>query len=397
MQFWHKNIDGVHAFYINGLLRSLFMSLTTIFIPVYIYSLGIKAFGLVSYAIMAVAIFFIVQRALIVFLVFPLSKIIERIGFRKSITWSVVFLMISTVSLLLAQNNILYLWVATGAMGLNIPLYWISRDSALSQDIEGSRMGTKMGYVTVLENIAGLLGPFAGGAMVALFGYSSLFVFSLAILGLSTIPLYWMPPHMHKNGVSLAGFWYFLKDNRYLHQAVANFGSAMNDYGNGIIWPLILFIQGFNSENLGTVYSLVAIVTIGVQYLSGKWFDRLRAREDYADEGVFGIASFGIAITWLVRLFGQGIRQIVPIDMSRQLFSSIHANFYADYLHLGGKRMGSIAFWVYAEVVYSLGAIFIFSLMVLGVYLDIWKELVIGTLALWSLVTIVIARESNMR
>lgn len=397
MQFWHKNIDGVHAFYINGLLRSLFMSLTTIFIPVYIYSLGIKAFGLVSYAIMAVAIFFIVQRALIVFLVFPLSKIIERIGFRKSITWSVVFLMISTVSLLLAEGNILYLWVATGAMGLNIPLYWISRDSALSQDIEGSRMGTKMGYVTVLENIAGLLGPFAGGAMVALFGYSSLFVFSLAILGLSTIPLYWMPPHMHKNGVSLAGFWYFLKDNRYLHQAVANFGSAMNDYGNGIIWPLILFIQGFNSENLGTVYSLVAIVTIGVQYLSGKWFDRLRAREDYADEGVFGIASFGIAITWLVRLFGQGIRQIVPIDMTRQLFSSIHANFYADYLHLGGKRMGSIAFWVYAEVVYSLGAIFIFSLMVLGVYLDIWKELVIGTLALWSLVTIVIARESNMR
>ena len=138
MQFWHKNIDGVHAFYINGLLRSLFMSLTTIFIPVYIYSLGIKAFGLVSYAIMAVAIFFIVQRALIVFLVFPLSKIIERIGFRKSITWSVVFLMISTVSLLLAEGNILYLWVATDAMGLNIPPYWLSRDSALSADCEGS-------------------------------------------------------------------------------------------------------------------------------------------------------------------------------------------------------------------------------------------------------------------
>ena len=58
--------------------------------------------------------------------------------------------------------------------------------------------------------------------------------------------------------------------------------------------------------------------------------------------------------------------------------------------------MGSIAFWVYMEVVYSMGAIFIFSIMGLGVYLGIWKELVIGSIALWSLATIVIARESNI-
>ena len=58
--------------------------------------------------------------------------------------------------------------------------------------------------------------------------------------------------------------------------------------------------------------------------------------------------------------------------------------------------MGSIAFWVYLEIIYSLGGIVIFGLMAIGVYLGIWKELVIGSIALWSLATIVIARESNL-
>ena len=65
-------------------------------------------------------------------------------------------------------------------------------------------------------------------------------------------------------------------------------------------------------------------------------------------------------------------------------------------MHLGGKRMGSIAYWVYMEIIYSLGAITVFGVMAVGIYFGIWKELVMGTIALWSLATIVMARESNL-
>jgi len=389
MRFWHKGIDGVHAFYVNGLLRSLFMSLTTIFVPIFIYGL--------AKSIWPVIWFFVVQRAFMIFIALPLSKIIEKIGFRKSISLSVIFLMGYTVALMLAAQNINWLWVAAMCGGIQTVLYWVSRDSALSQDIDSKNMGTKMGYVTVLENIAELLGPFAGGAIVVFFGYQYLFVSALVILVVSTIPLWWMPPHAHKNGVSLGGFWYFLSSGRYLHQVVANFGSAMNDYGNGVIWPLLLFFQGINNEKLGAIYSVVAVVTIVVQYVSSKWFDRLRARKDYADEGVYGFASVGVAASWLVRIFASGIGQILPIDIGRQIFSAVYMNFYSDYLHLGGKRMGSIAYWVYMEMIYSFGTIFIFGVMAIGVYFGVWKEMVLSTIALWSLVTIVIARESNMR
>lgn len=397
MRFWHKNIDSVHAFYVNGLLRSLYMSLTTIFVPLFIYSQGIQIWGNMQSAILLVGGYFIVERILVVVSVFPLSKLIEKIGFRKSITLSVIFLIGYTVALLLAPTNMAWLWVSAACGGLQIPLYWISRDSALSQDIESKNMGTKMGYIVVLENISGLLGPFAGGAIVAFLGYQALFICALGVLGLSTIPLWWMPPHTHRNGISLLGFWSYLTNGRYIHLAVANFGSAMNDYGNGVIWPLILFLKGITDAKLGAVYSIVAVVTIAIQYTTGAWFDRLRSRRDYTDEGVYGIASVGVSIAWIIRLFVTGLSQVISIDIGRQLFSAVYTNFYSDYLHLGGKRMGSIAFWVYMEVIYSFGAIMLFVVMALGVYYGIWEELVLITISLWSLSSIVVARESNLR
>ena len=396
MRIWHKGIDGVHAFYVNGLLRSLFMSMTTIFVPLFIFTQAMQLWGSYQKALYLILLFFIAQRVIITLIVFPLSKLIEKIGFRKSISLSVIFLIGYTTALYLAKDNLAWLWMAIVCGGLQTPLYWISRDSALSQDIEGSNMGTKMSYIAVLVNISGLLGPFTGGAIVATFGYPTLFGTSLIVLGLSTIPLWWMPRHAHKNGVSLQGFWYFLTNGRYLHQAVANFGGAMNDYGNGVIWPLILFLQGITDARLGAVYSLVAVVTITVEYFTGKWFDRLRSKNDYSDEGVYGFASVAMALSWLGRIFVTGLTQVVSLDIGRQIFGSVYTTFFGDYLHLGGKRMGSIAYWVYMEVIYSIGAITLFGTMAIGIYFDIWQEMVLMTIALWSLVTIVIARESNL-
>lgn len=397
MRLWHQNIDSVHAFYVNGLLRSLFMSLTTIFVPLFIYAQGLEQWGRMSIGLLLVALYFIVLRIVILVIVFPISKIIETIGFRKSIAYSVIFLIGYTITLLLSSKNINWIWVSAICAAVNTPLYWISRDSALSQDIEGKKMGSKMSYIGVLENISGLLGPFAGGAIVLMFGYQVLFVVATVILIVSIVPLWWMPPHVHHNGVTLRGFWIFLTNGRYLHLAISNFGAAMNDYGASVIWPLILFMQGIADEKLGAIYSIVAVVTILIQSITGKWFDKLHLKKDYSDEGVWGIATVGVALSWIARMFVSGIGQVIPVDVVRQIFGAVYTNFFADYVHLGGKRMGSIAFWVYMEVVYSIGSIFIFSVMAIGIYFGVWKELALITISLWSLATIVMGRESNLR
>lgn len=396
MRIFNRPFDSVAAFYTNSLLRAMYVAMTAIFIPIYVYKVALASFGTMSLALVSVAAYFILQRVVVVLVVFPLSRLIERIGFRRSITLSVFLLIAYTLTLMRATS--LPILAASGIlMGLQIPLYWMARDSALSQDIAARTMGKRIGFIAALENIGTLLAPFAGGAIIAAFGYQTLFVVSLAILGLSVLPLWWMPPHTHKNGVSLAGFWYFLHDNRYFHQTVANFGAALNDYGNAVIWPLTLFFLGIKDEKMGAVYSLAALVTVLVQFTTGRWFDRLHSRRDYADEGVYGIATVGMTLTWIGRFFASSLISVASLDMGRQLFGSVYATFFSDYLHLGGRRMGSIAYWVYMEIVYSLGAIGLFVVMIVGVYFGVWKEMALTTAALWTLASIVIARESNIK
>lgn len=388
MRIWHKGLDGIQAFYVNGLLRSLFMSLTAIFVPIFIYSL--------YSSLLYVVYFFIIERLVVMLAVFPISKIIEKFGFRKSIAISVGLLMGYTTCLYVSKDHGAWLFVASILGGLQIPFYWISRDSALSQDVGDNVMGKSLGYLTVFENIASLFGPFTGGVIIMFLGYQALFAVAFVILTLSLVPLWNMHSHTHKNGVSIRGFWYFLTDGRYLHQVVANFGASMNDYGNGVIWPLILMFANITDARLGLIFSSMAIAAIGVNYVAGTWFDRLRNKKDYSDEGVYGFATLLMSVTWVLRFFVRGISMIIPLDIVRQIFGSVYSNFYSDYLHLGGKRNGSIAYWVYMEIVYSAGAITVFGIMMIGIYLGIWKELVVGTIALWSLATIVIARESNL-
>ena len=388
--------DGLHAFYANGLLRALVLSLITIFVPVFVYQQAYGLYHSTSLSLVMVALYFILQRLVTLVADVPVSHIIERIGFRRSVAISVFLLMGHLVALITARHGFPYVWIAAVLLGLNIPFYWIARDSALSQDATGAGMGRAMAGIAILEKIAALAGPFVAGVIIVKWGFAVLFMLSLLLLLVSAGPLAWMPHHTHKNGVSLAGFWIWVTGRRYFHQAVSQGGAAMEDYGLSVFWPLTLLLIGFNAGKLGAVFSGVAIVSVAVQYGTGVFFDKLRKRGHRLDEVVFGFATVGTAVVWLVRLFIYTVTQVVVVDSFGQLFQTVYYGFQSDYAHVGGKRMGSIAFWVYLQMTYSIVALFAFTIMIVGIYFGVWKELLFLSAAWWVLVSMVQARESTM-
>ena len=387
----------MRAFYVNGLLRALVFALVSIFTPVYVYTRGEIIWGGVRGGLLAVAVFFLAQRLLIMLLAIPASKIIERIGFRRSIGISVILCIFYMAFLIFAKNNFAYIWVATVLLAINVPFYWIARDSAISQDAPAKEMGKDLAGIATLEKIAGMAGPFVAGVIVEVWGFRALFTVALVLLLISAIPVMWMPHHTHKNGVSLQGFWLWVSGRRYFHHAAASVGQAMEDYGLTAIWPLALFLVGFKAGTLGMVFSLTAMVTMVVQLFSGILFDKLRGKKALGGEIVFGVATVATSLAWIARLFVFMVIPVVIVDTIGQFFQTIYYSFQSDYFHLGGKRMGSIAFWVYNEIMYSLAAVLLFSLMVVGIYFEVWKPLLFLTIAWWVLVSVVQARETNLK
>lgn len=372
------------------------MGMTVIFTPIYLYSTGLSVYGSMKQALFLVVGYYLLQRILIAVGVFPLSKIIERLGFRRSVALSLFFLILHTLSLILISKNIVWIWAAAVFIAIQTPLYWISRDSVISQDSLNPEMGRNMANLAVWEKIATIIGPFFGGLILSIYGFVAMYAVAVVFLVLSAIPLWWMHSHTHKNGVSVKGFFFFLRDKRFVHTAVSNFAMSIQDYSLSVIWPLILFFRGIHDKTLGGLFSLVAVASLLVEYGAGRFFDTLRKRRDWADESVYALSGVANSAIWMARMFARVIKQFLTIDLIGSFIITIFGSFFGDYMHIAGKRMGSIAFWVYEEVLYSLGTVFLFSLMALGVRYGIWMELIIVTAAWWSLVAIVAARESNL-
>lgn len=389
--------DGMHALYLNGMLRSLVFALVGIFTPVYVYQRVLMTWNSQVYAIMAVGSFYLVTRLVVLVAAIPVSRIIEKIGFRRSITISVALLAGYLSMLLLGNAQIGYLLIAPLCGGLYLPFYWIARSSVIAQDGEKRHVGVQLSRLGTIELTATLLGPLAAGLIIEKWGFEPLFGVALLILALSVIPLWWMSPHVHQNGASWRGFGRWIRDRRYFHIAVGVGGRAIDDYVMSILWPLMIFGMGIKTTVIGGIFSLVSLISLAVRMVSGQIFDKLHKRRDYRDEIVYAIAIVATSMVWVLRLFAKSVGAILWLDTGGSLFGTTYASLYGDYEVLGGMRMGAIAYWVYCEMVYSLMVVGLMVLVILGATIGIWRELVLITAAFWVLVSLVMARESNMK
>lgn len=402
MHFWryhtdrHWVFDGVHAFYGNALLRAFVFALLSIFVPIFVYQQGLAAYHSIQAGLLSVALFYLIMRITIILVSIPASRIVEKIGFRRSVIVSIFLLITWMVFFLIAKHSLTFVWLGSVALALNVPFYWIARDSALSQDASSSSMGRSMAGIATLEKIAYLAGPFVAGVIITFWGFSVLFALSLILLLVSAIPLLWMPHHTHKNGVSFTGFIEWLQVKHYLHQALASAGAAMEDSGLGIVWPIALFLIGFDAGTLGTVFSLVAIATIATQYIVGIIFDKLHRRWDFSDEIVFIASATVSGLLWIVRLFIFTLPQVLAVDSFGQVFQTVYYGFQSDYSHLGGKRMGSISFWVYMQMVYSITSLFICLVFIAAIFLSVWKPVLFLMITVFVILSAVQAKESNL-
>lgn len=392
-----NGFDGIRAFYLNTILLSMVLALVGVFTPVFIYRQGVDLYGTSASGLVLVALFYIVVRLVIMATAIPISRIIEKIGFRMSVLVSVFFLAFHLIALYFTDNHHAY-WLLPAAIfvGINVPLYWISRMSTISIDSKGDKIGQQVGTLMLLEKASYILGPFAGGLIIEIWGFKTLYLVSFLLLSTSVVPVFMMGHHVHRNGVSLKGLWYWVKDRRFFHQAVATVGRANDDYAGGIVWPVVVSLMGSGLAVVGSIFSVLGVVSLIMRYVSGVVFDRLHRRGGREDEAMFGIAAIVNSATWIARMFVGNVSQVLLVDSTMGSFGTVYRNVSDDYTYLGGKRMSEIAYFTYREIVYSVASIAMLGVMIIGVYFGVWKELVFITASFWVLVSTVQARESNM-
>lgn len=181
-------IDGEdHQLYAYEVLQKVSLGLISIFIPIYIVSEGravVWAFGylLAQYGGRAV-------------LTAPLSLVVARIGFKRSLLLSYGFYLPSILAVqLLGVGNAVIVAVGLG-MACGSALHWVALHSAFALKTRRETRGRATGFLVGLPRLGKAFAPLAGGLLLATAGFGWLVAGSVAFLLLSAVPLLASPDY----------------------------------------------------------------------------------------------------------------------------------------------------------------------------------------------------------
>jgi len=333
----------------NAFFRSIAGGLLGIFVPVYIFLLAKERWGSVRGAILFIGIYVVIQRLVIIFSAIKMGELLGRLGFRRSILIASFLEVIGYLFLIRAGSFFAWLWLLPFVTALSIKLYWLPRHSLLAEDEKDRVMGRSLGWLNLIERGAGILGPFAGGVIATIFGFTWLFGIGLVLMIFSAIPMFFMPHHDHDDGISWKEFFVWIKEKKHRWFVLSFVGRGLDDTVGVWVWPLFVFAVVGSLEYLGGVTSAVLLLSMLAIFLASTWFDKKKNRK------LIGLAIILTAVTRFVRGLAGSLMGIFALDSVNRVASPFFWLGVDRITYITAKHEEPFSFFVYREMIYSLG------------------------------------------
>jgi MFS family permease len=254
------------------MFRSLSLSLTGIFIPLYMLKLGYPALDIIM-----IEFWYFFAR----FSCFDIFSgyLVSRIGPKHTILYGNFLLILSTTQFMTLPYIHWPIWLLGAAYGGSSSMFWVPFHTDFSKINHKEHGGKELGYVNIMSKIGGIFGPLVGGIVATLFGGQYIFLVAMILLVVSGMPLLRTaePVPIH----------------RKLNLSKINLGRMKPDilsytmYGidgtaTGILWPLWLgifvLVGGAAYAKLGALASISVVVSMSAAFTIGKLIDKHKGR-----------------------------------------------------------------------------------------------------------------------
>lgn len=341
---------GVKPLYWNIFLLGLAQGFTGIYIPLYLVQLLLPTQGLVR-ALSFLCSLFLLERIGTLATIFPAARLARAIGFRWTI-FAANLLRLGAFGFFLFARDLPFLAAAgTALMGGMIALYWPSFNTLFAEDGAAGHIGRSVSFRILAEKVAGIVTPVLGGLVVAVWGFGSLFSLGMALVLLSSIPLFFMKHHQHADEVSGGELKKWLRENRFRKAALGFVGYHVHAISLVAIWPVYVFGQVGDYRRLGLVFSVTALAAVIMSWFAGRWFDRK------TDRRWFKLGNLVTAFVWFVRGELESFKAILAVDSVEKVPSAFFTLPYLGYVYGRARGKQAFSFMVYMEVINSVGAV----------------------------------------
>lgn len=302
-------MKSVSEMYFGGEISSGFKYLVTgrtvmliasgllgLFLPVFL-------FKLFDYSFQMVVVFYGITSALyVLFLPFGVRVLDEKLGLKKSMQLSMIFLASFYVLLSFVDSETVKIYIPLALIALTLfrLSFWIPFFTDISKLTDSKKRGREMSWISAIQMFLSVVLPIVAALIIDAYGFTILFIMAIVLYLLTMIPFSRIPHTREDFQWSWAHTWNIIIDafrsKKVLHAYVAN---GAETFVGLIIWPVYIFeLLNGNFLEVGIISALIVLVTIVLQLMSGKYIDTKISKQKLLQVG-----SILYAVGWLFKIF----------------------------------------------------------------------------------------------
>ncbi|MFB6144432.1 MAG: MFS transporter [Candidatus Nanohaloarchaea archaeon] len=290
---WMQRVDlgkEIQEVYLHSFLFKLAVKTVSIFLPLFILDLG--------YGFSTVFVFFAVYYSSYIFTSWPNAEVVSRIGYKHSSLLSSPFILVFYL-LLRSEPSTLVLY-GTGFLGGSaFNLYWMGMNPEIATSSHRESREKETGFFFSMPSLASIISPFAGGLVLASFGFHGLFLLASALIAASFTPFLFSSEHSDGLDLDLSEFLRDANPTDFLTFTL----KGVNSIGKKVLWPLYLALVIQSSLSIGGAGSLLSLGSAITSIFLGRITNSDNRRQ---------VILTGSALTGLSYLLMSSVTSTVP-------------------------------------------------------------------------------------
>ena len=340
--YFFKNRE-LNELYLTISIKSLALSMIGIFVPIFLWQLG--------YSIFTILLFFAVLAGTHSLGALPAAKLASRYGFKHSILFSRVILIIGLLFLITLEQYQWSLFIPAILFGSSASLFWVSYHVDFSLFSDSKKRVQEVSIAKIVSSLVTVIGPLIGGLILFFFNYTVLFVIVSSILVIGVIPLFFSKDVHKPIEFSFRG----LFKGQKIRDSLSFLGFGFENAASNVIWPLFLFttILAGQFTSLGLITSAGLFFAFISTYLVGKFSDTRR-------QLVLKVGSISNAIVWGLRALVRTPLQVFGIDSIGGITRTMMNIPFEAKSYDNANKGDVVKYIVYRETIINFGRVILF-------------------------------------
>lgn len=352
----------MNHFYLAIALMTFAEALIELFVPIYLYNQG--------YLVQEIIFFYFLMSLGFVAFAYPGAKVVSKIGTKKAILYSTLFLIAYYLGLRAIEEKGWLFFLLPVLLSGRMVLYNYGYHLNYLCHSERKRRGREISFIGALSMMMYILAPLAGGAVAFYLGFTALYLMGAVILVVGTIPLFLTEDGHQELKFGLKELIKGIFSKKERKNTISFSGYAIEAIIGRVIWPIFLIMVLITVEKTGLIVTLSLGLSLAAFYAVG----RITDKHDKMKLLKWGTGLY--ILGWLGRIFANSSLKILVVDSYKNLSEKIVQIPWGAKSYELAMKKDCFRFIVGREVVFNLSRLVVLPLLMLVFYLNFYPFLI---------------------